>query len=68
MRPDVDDAGTLARVNALADKNECKLIGVINSRTGLYIVGAINAINSWYGRENTPVELGPEDDQRWPDH
>lgn len=68
LRSDVDDAGTLAMVNALVDNGECELIGVIASQTGPYIVGAINAINTWYGREDIPVGLSPVDDQRFDDH
>ncbi len=68
LRSDVDDAGTLAMVNALADNGECDLIGVIASQTGPYIVGAINAINTWYGREDVPIGLNPIDDQRFDDH
>lgn len=68
LRSDVDDAGTLALANVMADNNECELIGVIASQTGPFIVGAINAINRWYGRGNIPVGLSPENDQRWPDY
>jgi len=68
LRSDVDDAGALALVNALADNGECKLIGVIASQTGPYIVGAINAINTWYGRGDVPIGLSPVDDQRFPDY
>lgn len=68
LRSDVDDAGTLALANALADNGECELIGVMASQTGPYIVGAINAINTWYGRGDVPIGLSPVDDQRFPDY
>lgn len=64
LRSDVDDAGTLALANALADNGECELLGVIASQTGPYIVGAINAINTYYGRGDVPIGLSPVDDQR----
>lgn len=67
LRSDVDDAGTLALVNALADNGECELIGVIASQTGPYIVGAINAINTYYGRGDVPIGLSPVEDVRFPD-
>jgi inosine-uridine nucleoside N-ribohydrolase len=68
LRSDVDDAGALALVNALADNGECQLIGVIASQTGPSIVGAVNAINTWYGRQDVPVGLSPVDDLRFDDH
>lgn len=67
LRSDVDDAGTLAMVNALADREECELVGVIASQTGPAIVSAIDAINTWYGRGHVPVGLSPIDDQRFRD-
>jgi hypothetical protein len=67
FRSDVDDVGTLALVNALADKGECELLGVIASQTGPSVVGAINAVNSWYGRADVPIGLSPADDQRFED-
>jgi len=68
LRSDVDDAATLAMVNALADNGECELIGVMASQTGPSIVGAINAINTYYGRGDVPIGLSPVDDQRFPDY
>jgi purine nucleosidase len=41
---------------------------VIASQTGPHIVGAINAINTWYGRGAIPIGLSPRDDQRFTDH
>lgn len=67
LRSDVDDAGTLALAHALADNGACELIGVIASQTGPYIVGAIDAINTWYGRGHVPIGLSPVDDQRFRD-
>jgi hypothetical protein len=68
FRSDVDDAGALALLNALADLGECELLGVVASQTGPQIVGAINAVNTWYGRGEVPVGLSPVDDQRFEDH
>ncbi|MEX0882130.1 MAG: nucleoside hydrolase [Cyclobacteriaceae bacterium] len=68
LRSDVDDAGTLALANALADMGECELIGVVASQTGPFIVGAINAINTWYGRSEVPIGLSPKEDLRFDDH
>ena len=68
FRSDVDDAGTLALLNALADNGECTLLGVVASQTGPHVVGAINAVNTWYGRGDVPIGLSPVDDQRFDDY
>ncbi len=68
FRSDVDDVGTLALLNALADNGECVLLGVIASQTGPYVVGAINAVNTWYGRGDVPIGLSGVDDQRFDDY
>lgn len=68
FRSDVDDVGTLALLNALADLGECTLLGVVASQTGPAVVAAINAVNTWYGRGQVPVGLSPVDDQRFEDH
>lgn len=68
LRSDVDDAGALALLNALADNGECTIAGIVASQTGPGIVGAINAILTWYGRGDVPVGLSPVDDQRFDDH
>jgi hypothetical protein len=68
FRSDVDDVGTLALLNALADMGECTLLGVMASQTGPFVVGAINAVNTWYGRGDVPIGLSPVDDQRFDDH
>ncbi len=67
FRSDVDDVGTLALLNALADNGECALLGVMASQTGPWVVGAINAVNTWYGRGEVPIGLSPVDDQRFDD-
>jgi len=68
FRSDVDDAGTLAMLNALADNGECEILGVVASQTGPHVVAGINAINTWYGRGDLPIGLSPVDDQRFPDY
>lgn len=68
FRSDVDDCGALALLNAVADQGECVFLGVVASQTGPQIVGAINAVNTWYGRDKTPIGLSPKDDQRFDDH
>jgi hypothetical protein len=68
FRSDVDDVGTLALLNGLADNGECTVLGVMASQTGPWVVGAINAVNTWYGRGHVPIGLSPVDDQRFEDH
>jgi predicted methyltransferase len=68
FRSDVDDAGALAMLNALADHGECEIIGVMASQTGPQVVAGIHAINTWYGRGDVPIGLSPVDDQRFTDH
>ena len=68
FRSDVDDVGTLALLNALADNGECALLGVMASQTGPWVVGAINAVNTWYGRGHVPIGRSPVDDQRFDDY
>lgn len=57
FRSDCDDAGTLAVLHSLADLGECEIAGVIASTTGPHIVGAIDAMNTFYGRPEIPVGL-----------
>ncbi|MBM4094841.1 MAG: hypothetical protein FJ276_36340, partial [Planctomycetes bacterium] len=68
FRSDVDDVGTLAMLNALADNGECRLLGVIASQTGPWVVSAINAVNAYYGRGDVPIGLSRVDDQRFDDY
>lgn len=68
FRSDVDDAGALAMLNALADAGHCVIGGVVASQTGPRVVAAINAVNTHYGRGDVPVGLSPVDDQRFEDY
>lgn len=68
FRSDVDDAGALAMLHALADNGECAILGVVASQTGPQVVAGIDAINTWYGRGQLPIGLSPVDDQRFSDY
>jgi hypothetical protein len=52
---DVDDAGALAVLHALADRGEIKLLamGVVIGHEAA--VPYVHAVNTWYGRPNLPV-------------
>jgi len=52
---DVDDVGSLATLHALADQGKAEPIGIIASVNHPSAVGAIDAINTWYGRPDLPV-------------
>ncbi len=68
FRSDVDDVGALALLNAFVDEGEAEMLGVMASQTGPHVVGAINAVNTYYGRGEVPIGLSPIDDQRFPDY
>lgn len=53
--PDVDDAGTTAALNALADRGEAKIIGMACCTSSPWGAPCLDAINTYYGRPNIPV-------------
>ena len=60
FRADCDDVGALAVLHALADADECSILGVVTSTTGPRVVAAIDAVNTYYGRPDLPIGLCPE--------
>jgi hypothetical protein len=52
---DIDDAGTMAVMHALADKGEIEIlaVGVVNGHANT--VPYTDAINTWYGRPELPL-------------
>ena len=52
---DVDDAGTLAVMHALADRGEIEIlaVGIVNGHVDA--VPLAHAINTWYGRPDVPI-------------
>jgi hypothetical protein len=57
MRGDCDDVGALALAHRLMDLGEVEIRGIITSTTGSHVVGAIDAINHFYGRPSIPIGL-----------
>jgi inosine-uridine nucleoside N-ribohydrolase len=60
MGPDVDDAGALAVLHALADAGELTLLGVMISTTGdagNHAIGFVDAVDTYYGRPDLPIGL-----------
>lgn len=55
MALDVDDAGTLGMLHALADNGEAHILAVMHSTGYAHSVGAIDAINTYYRRPDIPI-------------
>lgn len=52
---DVDDVGALAVLNALADNGETAVLAAITSVTDSHAAGAMDVVNSYYGRPDVPL-------------
>lgn len=55
MSIDVDDVGMLCTAHALQDLGEAKILAVMHDSNLDTGVGAISAINTYYGRSNIPI-------------
>jgi hypothetical protein len=55
LAEDVDDAGALAVLHALADRGEAEILGVMVSSRNEWVGPCVDAINTWYGRPNLPI-------------
>ncbi|MCX6359530.1 MAG: nucleoside hydrolase [Armatimonadetes bacterium] len=55
MAEDVDDAGALAVLHALADRGEAEILGVLVCSKNEWVAPCADAINTWYGRPNVPI-------------
>ena len=69
MSGDCDDAGALALLHALADRDECEILAVVTNRKDKTnaSAAAVDVINTYYGRPNLPIgtdKVGPTDLQR----
>ena len=63
MATDCDDAGALAMLHALQDKGECELLGVMVNDPDKDASGAVDVINTYYGRGNIPIGVVDETGQ-----
>ncbi|MCP5521012.1 MAG: family 43 glycosylhydrolase [Verrucomicrobiales bacterium] len=52
---DVDDAGALATLHALANRGEAEILGVLVSSRNEWVAPCADAINTWYGWPDLPV-------------
>jgi len=57
MCADVDDAGGLAVLHALANKGEAEILAVCFNEVHPYGAPAIDAMNTWYGRGDIPIGI-----------
>jgi inosine-uridine nucleoside N-ribohydrolase len=55
LAEDVDDAGALGVLNALANRGEAKILGVLVSSRNEWVAPCADAINTWYGRPGVPI-------------
>lgn len=55
MSVDVDDVGALCTAHALANTGEANILAITHDTANEYGVGAISAINHYYGRDNIPI-------------
>jgi inosine-uridine nucleoside N-ribohydrolase len=53
--PDVDDAGALAMLHALADNGEAEILATISCNPGVWSARLIRSMNRHYGRPELPV-------------
>lgn len=53
--PDVDDAGTTAILNALADRGEARILAMNCCTSSEWGAPCLDAINTYYGRPNIPI-------------
>jgi len=57
MASDCDDAGAIAVLHALADRDEVEILAMVTNRKcpGNSSAAACDAINTWYGRPDIPL-------------
>jgi inosine-uridine nucleoside N-ribohydrolase len=53
--PDVDDAGTTALLNALADRGEARILAMNCCTSNDWGAACLDAINTYYGRPDIPI-------------
>ncbi|HOA60812.1 MAG: nucleoside hydrolase [Verrucomicrobia bacterium] len=55
LAEDVDDAGALATLHALANRGEAEILGILISSNNEWVGPCADAINTWYGRPDVPI-------------
>ena len=67
MGTDVDDAGALAILHAMADQGEAKILATMSANRNRWCAPALDVINTYYGRGTLPIgcsRTGP-DPEEW---
>lgn len=62
MATDCDDAGALAVLHALERRGETRIRATVTNNRGEHSVGAVAAINAYYGRSDVPLGAYQGDD------
>lgn len=57
MSIDCDDAGALAMLHAMEQKGKVNLLAMMASTSGVYVIPAIDVINTYYGRPDIPLGM-----------
>ena len=52
---DVDDAGAVATLHALANRGEAQILGILISSKNEWVGPCLDALNTWYGRPDLPI-------------
>lgn len=55
LAEDVDDAGALAVLHALANRGEAEILGIMISSKNEWVGPCADVINTWYGRPDIPI-------------
>lgn len=55
LAEDVDDAGAVAVLHALANRGEAEILATLVSARNESVVPCLDAINTWYGRPEVPI-------------
>jgi inosine-uridine nucleoside N-ribohydrolase len=55
LAEDVDDAGAMAVLHALANRGEAQILGILVSSKNEWVAPAVDAIDTWYGRPDLPI-------------
>lgn len=58
LAEDVDDAGALAVLHALADRGEAEILATMISSRNEWVGPCLDAINTYYGRPDLPIGYG----------
>ncbi|MEH0935398.1 nucleoside hydrolase [Micromonospora psammae] len=55
VEDDVDDAGAVAALHALADNGEAQILAMMVNTNSQWGAPALDAMNTWYGRPGVPI-------------